>query len=962
MSDLLELDDIRLAWVDNPKSDCFQSHRSLKRYALELHIITSAMREYSLSSKPVDQSVLWSIYDYGQKAFDVYATALHQWLEQNPGSLGRDSIHDLVTHYLDEEKKLKRYLKRALKPPEERSTASCLTSHSSHTSAVSAHSLAIIQDLRMENTLLKKEKKEMELTLEEKELDLKHRIVEQELHGKRNTWLKGPAFLSLPNLVSNIVDNFCSLDKPQRPMTACTYSLELDSVDQDNGGFLGHTLDRTRSLEKVVRVVTAVFKCVQKWKSHLRNYQEAATDLDPHQASLTLVRAAQRQSFGCVVDKMQSGVTYESAVKLFPVSKRERWMFSITKFVPFLDQYGILRMGGRLTECNELSDEQAHPAFLPKRHKITELFIIAHHNKLAHRAAETVLASLQNDAGLYPIGGIATVRHYLADCFNCKLLRKERACQLMAPLPEYRITPRQPVFSSVSIDYAGPYDVKRGRSTEKRWICLFVCNATSAVRVELVESLETTAFLNALRRFLCMTGNKTRHIRCDCATTFVGARNVLKTEAKSSGYSQDALSNNWMTKGLGITWDFSVPASSHHQGFVERQIRTFKEVTEAVIGPGYSKRTPSDFDLLTIMREAEFVMNCQPLGHYFGDEDTLQALRPLDLMTGFLVPVDEVAAQMESDPKDTLRRGHRYTRRIASEWWRQWVAKYLPRLQKRQKWTRAERNLQEGDFVLLLDDATPPKGRYPYAVVMATKTCSDGFVRSCTVKTSDGLIRDRDVRKIVLLEEAHPSSHDGISPSQNDDGPAGSSDDSNQLLNNFSFVEPDCAGSQDIQSSKDTDSDRLLNAHLVSSKPNRYPFPGSGVPTSDNIVPVSMQCQYVDDSKCLPNPPLVGQTFWRSNDAGAIASDDEPPMTSQSSLSPPLNPKPCSQLIPTKKLRFCSRLAAPFSKTAFPPTPDRCEDVNFLVHRRTLFVNSDDCSSLPRSPLLTSQKSTSLAD
>ena len=111
-------------------------------------------------------------------------------------------------------------------------------------------------------------------------------------------------------------------------------------------------------------------------------------------------------------------------MKLLPVSKRERWMFSITKFVPFLDQYGILRMGGQLTECNELSDEQAHPAFLSKRHKITELFIIAHHNKLAHRAAETVLASLQNDAGLYPIGGIATVRHYLADCFNCKLLKK----------------------------------------------------------------------------------------------------------------------------------------------------------------------------------------------------------------------------------------------------------------------------------------------------------------------------------------------------------------------------------------------------------------------------------------------------------------------------------------------------------------------------------------------------------
>ena len=69
--------------------------------------------------------------------------------------------------------------------------------------------------------------------------------------------------------------------------------------------------------------------------------------------------------------------------------------------------------------------------------------------------------------------------------------------------------------------------MKRGRSLEKRWLCIFVCNATSAVRVEVVESLETTTFLNALRRFLCLTGDKTRHIRSDCTTNFVGARNVM---------------------------------------------------------------------------------------------------------------------------------------------------------------------------------------------------------------------------------------------------------------------------------------------------------------------------------------------------------------------------------------------------------------------------------------------------
>ena len=82
----------------------------------------------------------------------------------------------------------------------------------------------------------------------------------------------------------------------------------------------------------------------------------------------------------------------------------------------------------------------------------------------------------------------------------------------MAPLSQYRVKPRQPVFSSISIDYADLYEVKQAHSLEKRWLCIFVCNLTSAVCVEVVESLETTAFLNALRRFLCITGNKTHHI------------------------------------------------------------------------------------------------------------------------------------------------------------------------------------------------------------------------------------------------------------------------------------------------------------------------------------------------------------------------------------------------------------------------------------------------------------------
>ena len=204
-----------------------------------------------------------------------------------------------------------------------------------------------------------------------------------------------------------------------------------------------------------------------------------------HTAKLALIRAAQWESFKEILTQMQLGQSYQQAlahVKTMPNLP----LHTISKYVPYLDSEGILRVGGRLDYCQDLVEEERHPAFLPPSHDITKLFILDRHEKLGHRAAEMVVAALRQDVGILLIGGTRTVRGYLADCFTCKLLRKTRAQQLMAPLPQYRVKPRQPVFSSISIDYAGPYEVKRARSLEKRWLCIFVCNLTFAVRVEVV--------------------------------------------------------------------------------------------------------------------------------------------------------------------------------------------------------------------------------------------------------------------------------------------------------------------------------------------------------------------------------------------------------------------------------------------------------------------------------------------
>ena len=50
-----------------------------------------------------------------------------------------------------------------------------------------------------------------------------------------------------------------------------------------------------------------------------------------------------------------------------------------------------------------------------------------------------------------------------------------------------------------------------------------------------------------------------------------------------------------------------------------------------------------------------------------------------------------------------------------------------------------------------------PRGQFPYALVIETKVCPDGLVRLATVRTSDGLVRQRDIRKLIPLELTNES-------------------------------------------------------------------------------------------------------------------------------------------------------------------------------------------------------------
>ena len=240
-----------------------------------------------------------------------------------------------------------------------------------------------------------------------------------------------------------------------------------------------------------------------------------------------------------------------------------------------------------------------------------------------------------------------------------------------------------------------------------------------------------------MQHLLCLTASKTRHIRSDCGTAFVDANNVLQKKFPER------------------SWEFSTAASSQHQGTVERQIRTFKEVCDGILGADNQKRLSTDFELVTICCEAEYIMNTRLLEKFIVDQDDFKPLRPINLLTGHLNPLDnDILFSKTTTAKDKLRRGHQYTHRLSQEWWQKWTNRYMLSLQRRSKGRSDERNFKKGDLVFLEYPTTQPIGRYPYAVVESLKYCPDGRVRFATVRLSDGCVRESDIRKLVTLKPA----------------------------------------------------------------------------------------------------------------------------------------------------------------------------------------------------------------
>ena len=597
--------------------------------------------------------------------------------------------------------------------------------------------------------------------------------VDELVHQSKS--LTGPDFLwktELPSNEDKTTDLEVSTDDPEVKRVQTFASQADEETDK------GHILERLEYFSDWNRAKRAVAVCL-KFKKRLRNHEvkkpklpkkgktsqkniqlyEPLTVEDIREAEHEIIKHVQRVSFKEEVDTLKP----RKADKDTPdpkVTKKQSKVLkgtsSVYRLDPFLDDNGVMRVGGRIRKA-ACAEDVKHPVILPRKHHITELVVRHCHQQTQHQGRGMTTNEIRTN-GFWVLGCSSAVSSCIFRCVKCRKLRARVQEQKMADLPKDRLEPAPP-FTYCGVDYFGPWYIKEGRKELKRYGALFTCMASRAVHIETANSLETDAFINALRRFISLRG-PIRLLRSDQGTNFVGAKRELKEalQEMDPAHLQRVLSE----EGCDFEFKMNVPSASHRGGVWERQIRTVRSILGSLMDQAGSQL--NDESLRTLMCEATAIINSRPLTtENLNDPNSPEPLTPNHLLT--------TKSKIVLPPPGEFQRADLYLRKrwrrvqhLANEFWSRWRKEFLQNIQVRQRWVRPRRDLRIGDVVIIKDDNLP-RNCWQLGRVDETVHDDDGHVRRVKLANADRSLNvkgkrvkqtaylERPIQKLVLLVE-----------------------------------------------------------------------------------------------------------------------------------------------------------------------------------------------------------------
>lgn len=243
---------------------------------------------------------------------------------------------------------------------------------------------------------------------------------------------------------------------------------------------------------KVVRVIA----WMKRWKHYKRNQSSKMelTITEEQEAEICLWKMVQRENF----EQGKGIIKQLNAVK---------------------DQQGLWRVKTKLFMRKDYEDFKC-PILLPKNHIAVKCLIRQEHLQSHHSGAPILRSTLRER--FWIINSRIEARSTVHQCGRCRRFGSRKFTAPEAPLPLNRVRDAA-VFEVTGIDLGGPLYLIGG---SKAWFVVFTCAVYRAIHLELVTTLSTNGFIQALRRFIARRG-RPEVIYVDNGKNFVGTENLL---------------------------------------------------------------------------------------------------------------------------------------------------------------------------------------------------------------------------------------------------------------------------------------------------------------------------------------------------------------------------------------------------------------------------------------------------
>ncbi|KAM4544606.1 uncharacterized protein PAE49_017493 [Odontesthes bonariensis] len=556
---------------------------------------------------------------------------------------------------------------------------------------------------------------------------------------QQSSWFSGPNFLTRETTEETPEPNIFNLVEPEadteiRPEVAVLATKALDAR-------LGcQRFERFSSWRNLCKATARLIHVAASFggnpASSVRNrwgsFKDAPTTSELSHAESVIIRAVQHDAYETELECLREG---KALPKKSPLKKLN----------PVADESGLLRVGGRISSAPDLPREEKHPLIIPHTHHIATLLVRYYHEQVVHQGRHITEGAVRA-AGYWIVGGKRLVSSVIYKCVSCRKLRGRLQEQKMADLPPDRLTP-EPPFTHVGLDVFGPWAImtrrtRGGSADSKRWAVIFTCLSTRAVHFELIESMTTDSFINALRRFFAIRG-PAKLLRSDRGTNFVGACKELGIDTEDSPVTT-------YLQSRGCSWVFNPPHSSHMGGAWERLIGVARRILDAMLlQTGHTRLTHEV--LSTLMAEVMAIMNARPLVPVSSDPDEPTVLTPAMLLTQKMSTVSAPSGNFQM--AELHGKQWKHVQCLANTFWKRWRRDYLSTLQGRRKWTEERPSVRAGDIVLL-KDSQAHRNEWPVGVIVNTLPSGDKRIRKVQVKIiRDGTVKVllRPISEIVVL-------------------------------------------------------------------------------------------------------------------------------------------------------------------------------------------------------------------